>query len=454
MKKTITIALALLSVIAHAQTVDLAVKDAAVFDTKTGNTQPHKTILISKGIIVRITNNTQKFTAAKTIDAKGRLVTPGFIDVHTHLTSVLGDYDAAPLNINKDSIAIYRRRHADTYLPYGITTVRMVGEPESWIPMTLDWQQHPTATTPDVYTCGAALVSKEEGRKTYINHVVVNDPQEAAKKVREYYDKGIRDIKLYWRLRYPEFTAALHQAEILHMNVCAHIDRLVTKRDSVLALGLKDIEHVHPYGIETLTAEQLQQVQNTTAQYYPVTKGGFFGFEMEVWNEIGENNPKMLHSIALLKQYKASLTPTIHIFGQAAGQSYLKGPVTIENGGLNTEDFTPAQRQRCLRGYHILMSYVKKMADEKIPLNLGTDCPDGGKAALSELLLLHEAGIPMTTVLQIGTLNSARAIGREDLYGSIEPGKRADLLIFDKNPLTDPASLLANKTIIKDGVVQ
>src|SRR6202012_966641 len=118
----------------------------------------------------------------------------------------------------------------------------------------------------------------------------------------------------------------------------------------------------------------------------------------EVWRQVGRNNGKMLHSIGLLKKYHASLTPTIHIFGQALGLSYIKGPVLIENGGLNTEDFSPEQKRRCLAGYDIMLSYLKKMCDTGIPLNIGTDCPDGGKATLSEILLIHNRGISMASV--------------------------------------------------------
>jgi hypothetical protein len=437
----------------QAPAYDLAILHASVLDTRTGSVLTDQTILVVGGIIVGVKPGRGAVSAKKTIDAKGKLVTPGLMDVHSHLTNVLGDYAMAPLNVQPDSIPFYRQRNSQTYLPYGVTTIRIVGEPESWIPMTLDWQYHARSNEPDIYTCGAALVSKEDNRKTYINHVVVDGPDAAEKKIQQYYDEGIRDIKLYWRLRYPEFTAALNKARALHMNVCGHIDRKVTTRDSTVVLGLREFEHLHPYGVEILTADELQAVQAFVNRQYGSGKGSFLGWEMEVWRKLGRNNARMLHSIDLLKQYHASLTPTIHIFGQALGQSFIKGPLNIENGGLNTEDFTPAQRARCLEGYAVMMSYLKIMYDKGIPLNIGTDCPDGGKAVLSEMLLIHQAGIPMRRVFAMATLNNARAIGREKMYGSIDKGKKADLLIFETNPLQNPNGLIGEKTIIKDGKV-
>lgn len=51
-------------------------------------------------------------------------------------------------------------------------------------------------------------------------------------------------------------------------------------------------------------------------------------------------------------------------------------------------------------GYRVMASYVKRLHDAGVPLNIGTDMPDPGKAVLSEMLLLHDAGIPMTDVFR------------------------------------------------------
>jgi len=58
----------------------------------------------------------------------------------------------------------------------------------------------------------------------------------------------------------------------------------------------------------------------------------------------------------------------------------------------------------------------------------------------------------MTGVFQIATLNSARSIGMGEEFGAIEPGKRANLILFEQNPLHDPRAILGPKTVFKDGV--
>ena len=118
---------------------DLAIKNAKIFDVKTGLVGPKQVILIKNGIIGNILKNTGKFAAKKTIDAQGKLVTPGFIDAHIHPTDVFGDYDKAPEYLVKDSLLVYRQRLTDAYLPCGITTVMMMGQPEKWLkPIQMD----------------------------------------------------------------------------------------------------------------------------------------------------------------------------------------------------------------------------------------------------------------------------------------------------------------------------
>jgi imidazolonepropionase-like amidohydrolase len=145
------------------------------------------------------------------------------------------------------------------------------------------------------------------------------------------------------------------------------------------------------------------------------------------------------------------VTPTLHIFAQRAGLApYATKPLGTFD---NSDAWTPAQRARARRGYEILAQYVRQLHDAGVTLAVGTDWLDPGQVALSEMILLHRAGIPMADVLSIATLGGARVMEREADYGTIEPGRKAQLVIFDRSPLEDPEAVLAGKTVIKDGVV-
>ncbi len=57
----------------------------------------------------------------------------------------------------------------------------------------------------------------------------------------------------------------------------------------------------------------------------------------------------------------------------------------------------------------------------------------------------------MEDTLQIATFNGAKALGIDQQIGSIEPGKKADVILFEQNPFENPKHLLAGKMIIKGG---
>jgi len=104
-------------------------------------------------------------------------------------------------------------------------------------------------------------------------------------------------------------------------------------------------------------------------------------------------------------------------------------------------------------GVAVMMSYVAAMHEEGVQLAVGSDTVEPGAAVLSEMMLLHDAGIPMSSVLQIGTYGGAEVAELSSFLGSIEPGKRAHFVLFDENPLENPEAPLGGKTVVKDGVV-
>ena len=427
---------------------DLLITNASIFDSRSGEIIKNQSIYIKNGLIQQVTEASSSQENDKTINANGKLVTPGFIDVHTHTMDVFGQ-DAPELH--PDSADFYRKKHANEYLPYGVTTVRVVGEPEKWLSTTLEWQRNPVSYAPDIFTSGGAIVTEEATRKTYDGHVAVRDSIDAVQKVQEYYDLGIRDIKLYWRLQYPELVAAFQHAQKLGMNICGHIDNMVVSKSKTLSVGLKHYEHAMTFGIEAIGVKEFNKIAlKAWKDYNEPALGYYYAHQMEMFRAIGTENEIILNQLKEIKKLDGSITPTIHIFAMPAGLTYFSSePHRV----FDTREFTDEQIKRCKEGYQVMASYVKDMYDIGIRLNLGTDCPNGGKAALSELILLNQLGIPMNEVLKIATINSAESIGRDNLYGSIEEGKRANLIIFERNPILNAQNLTSNKIVIKDGKI-
>ena len=425
---------------------DLVIKNATVYESKSGTLSKNQTILIKAGIIVSVTESKKEFSATKTIDANGKLVTPGFIDTHIHPTDVFGDYNAAPEYLPKDSLIFYRKKLSDTYLPYGVTTAMIMGQPEKWLQPLLCWKNNSLPNYLNIYTVGGALISKES-RKPYIGHITVESPLTAKQKVLEYYNLGIRHIKLYWRLRKPEFEAAFKTADSLGMKFYGHIDQNVMFMDTTLDIGLRNYEHILTLDNSVLDFQNDGKDFSLQMQkYYAPTISNFPVVRLEMFRFIHDNKQSAIDSlIDKLSKSNVTFSTTIHLMAEQFGLTYFS----------NTTDTSLSKEQtaRCRENFKIFIGYAKQLFDKGIKLRIGTDCANGGKAIISEQLLLSENGFSIPAILQISTINGATALGLDTKYGSIEKGKKADILVWDKSPFDDYKNFLSNKTIIKDGVI-
>jgi imidazolonepropionase-like amidohydrolase len=439
----------------------LTIIHASVLDVRTGLVLPDRTVIITGGVITAVTGDSTVAGPSQVIDAHGRLLTPGLIDVHLHLCNVYSPPSCTSprsgtlrLAMDATSLAKHRRYLASLYMPYGVTTVRDAGSDEGVMPLLRNWMQR-SADTPDFYSVGAHLISPDRNHVPAPWQVEVADSAAAAAKVRQYHALGLRNIKLYWRLREPAFQGGLIEAQKLGMHVTGHVDFNIVTVDRALELGLRNFEHVLPWALVALTDSEVNAINEDVAQRTRTSNSGsaapFYLAVPEQWNRVGPDDDRVLALIDRLRAADASVTPTLHIFAQRYGLTWFTSPPRDLNE--DTSSWTASDRARAAEGYRVMASYVKRAYDAGVRLNVGTDTPEPGKSVLSEMLLLHEAGIPMAGVFRIATLDSARGIGHEADYGSIEPGKRANLVLFDGDPMTTPRDLLGGKTTIKDGVI-
>lgn len=99
---------------------------------------------------------------------------------------------------------------------------------------------------------------------------------------------------------------------------------------------------------------------------------------------------------------------------------------------------------------------VRRLAKAGAVITAGTDSPLGrlrfGDSLHRELELLVEAGLAPMEAIQAATIHPARILRREDL-GTIEPGKRADLIVVAGNPLRSISDTRNVRLVLRDGKV-
>ena len=102
------------------------------------------------------------------------------------------------------------------------------------------------------------------------------------------------------------------------------------------------------------------------------------------------------------------------------------------------------------------LGLIKRMHDAKVPFLAGTDAPAGydlvpGASIHRELQLFVRAGFTPLEALQTATLNPAIYFGKTAEWGTIAPGKTADLVLLARNPLVDIANTRTVVAVVADG---
>jgi imidazolonepropionase-like amidohydrolase len=106
----------------------------------------------------------------------------------------------------------------------------------------------------------------------------------------------------------------------------------------------------------------------------------------------------------------------------------------------------------------VLRANLKSLADAGVPIAAGTDTGVPGVvlglASQIELLLHVEAGLSTAAALQAATITAAEMIGAGKELGLIAPGRHADLVVLDADPLADIGNVRRISRVMKAGIVR
>jgi imidazolonepropionase-like amidohydrolase len=404
--------------------VDLVIEGDRITDIRTGG---------SAGLPTGGEDN----SGAQILDATGMYVMPGFVDAHAHLS--------VPMHglVGTVTPAEYVLK---LWLAHGVTTARDVGSL-----MGLGW----------------TLFLKRRSEANEITaprlqvHALFPERMESAEAARSWVQtvrkRGADGIKFIGAA--PELVAAaIDEAGKLDMKTAYHHSQISVTRVNVLdsaRMGLDSMEHW--YGLPEAMFED-RRVQDYPLDYNYNNEQNRFGEAGRLWKQAAAPGSEKWNAvIEELLALDFTLDPTFTIY--EANRDVMRARradwhdeytlPTMERFYLPNHtvhgsyhfDWTTQDEIEWKANYKIWMRFVNDYKNRGGRVTTGSD--SGfifnlfGFGYIRELELLQEAGFHPLEVVQAATMNGAELLGMADQIGTIELGKKADLVIVGENPIAN-----------------
>jgi len=429
-----------------------------LFDGISGKLQDKKTILINGDRIEKVGElGHMPSKEYKMIDLEGLTLLPGFIDLHVHITVPL----ISEVKGKADLLAIEKQRKLNlkSCIKYGITTVRDMGAFPSCIQKYIKMIEKGEVVGPRIYTANSFITSKN-GPPERAPHmpfplswisggqlaVRTRTPREVRRAAVNNLKKGASFLKtqyaeesMFFQGRLTtlsdECFAELKQiARENHVKVAMHHTENAGFKKGIL-FEFDSLEHC---SLEPLEQSDIEQFVAKHMAIVPTLRVNHSYTEVD---EILE---------WLVKDGKGDYTPECLAQITRNLEAHKRKPYPPDKKHI----YLDVEKSR--DGFETTRQNVERLKKAGALIGVGSDA-FGCYLNLpgfywKELLLLTQAGLSNFEALQAATLINARILGIERDAGSIEPGKYADFVLIEGNPLEDITSTKNIRTAIKGGI--
>ncbi len=406
------------------------IRHVNVIDVIKGSIESDRAVFIRGGRIAAIVADNKSLgqpADSNVIDGKGKYLSPGFIDMHVHLNTLMKASAIAPtLSLTEEDIL--SPAHLSLFLYNGVTSIQVMHGDRGMLVLR-DAIRDGKALGPRMVVTTPRLDGNPPS-DPYVR-IVATGP-EGRDVVDEMHATGYDLIKIYDLLSRDSYDAIISEAHRLGMRVDGHLPRTLPLE---YGLGL-DPPHDH---------------QDRVAHMEDFASYAKTGSDEEV-----------AMFTALAKKSGVAVTPTLIVFHNALRSVFgldklLKEPATAyadsivyrswlpDRNEYQSERFQdPDLRNRLLKRYDFMKRLTLAFFKAGVPMDTGTDCYVSGTVCgfsfTDELEELVGAGISPAAVMKLATLDGARAIEMEKDLGTVDTGKIADLVLLDANPLMDVAN--------------
>jgi imidazolonepropionase-like amidohydrolase len=391
----------------------IAIRAGRLIDVRTGSIRENALITIRDGKIVSIGAEAPPQNA-QVIDLSGKSVLPGLFDCHVHLLQDYSDNSSVGhLRQSSAQGALFGVHNLATFLANGFTTVRDAGEyDEHYAQIALrDAVRKGLISGPRVLAAGQ-LVSITGGHGDVDSLAVdfalprqsniADTMEEVEQVVHRDLKYGADWIKLMGTGGVDDLFSDYNSQELSEQQMARAVEIAHRAHRHVM---------VHAEGTEGIKAAARAGVDS-------IEHGTILDEE----------------GAALLEKKGIWLVPTLNTFQIPDGANI--DPQMIEKGRTILAKQQPA--------FTLALKHHLKIA-------LGSDWDPA--VANHEFLALVRGGMTPLEALQAGTIHGAELLGVADKLGSLEPGKIADVVAVDGDPLKDIGAIQHVVFVMKDGVV-
>jgi imidazolonepropionase-like amidohydrolase len=356
---------------------------------------------------------------AHVINAKGKFLLPGLWDMHAHFEQV----EWGPI-----------------YLAAGVTTVRDCGNEFEFITAVRDAIAQRRGLGPRLLLAGIV----DGNGPLALGVERVDTPEHARSWVDRYHAAHFQQMKIYSSVKLDELKIVADEAHRLGMTVTGHVPEGLNTFQAIEA-GQDQINHIH------YIADMMHP---------PFPEGMSRMDQRKAIANLDLDSPDAHKALEFLKDHHTVVDPTIALF-ELFTATTAKTPASFEPGVEKiaselaqplTDVEPPSERSELLdKVFTKDIAIVGALHRAGVPIVAGTDQAVPGHSLHREIELYVQAGFTPMEAIQAATIVPARVMGLDKELGTVEKGKRADLILLNADPLADIHNTRKVEYVISNG---